>query len=122
MTNPLPNPTQASLLSDAWYNKLKLTAQLLLPALAALYLTLAQLLDLPAAEQVAGVIAAVNVFAGVAIAWLKSLHTASGAGVDGTLTIEEGEDTSTLRLTSVDAKALDTKDTIVFKVNRSPAA
>ena len=117
-TSTLPTPTVT--LSDKNYNRLKLTAQLLLPALATLYFALSQIWGLPGGAEVSGTITAVNVFVGVAVAWFKSLHDASGARFDGTMMMEDNEEGTAMRLKDVDVKALDTKDELTFKVVRTP--
>ena len=54
-------------MSDKVYNKLKWIAQLLLPALATLYLALAGIWGLPFGEQVSGTIMAIDTFLGVVL-------------------------------------------------------
>lgn len=49
------------------YDALKFTAQILLPAIATLYFTLASIWGLPYAEQVVGTITAVDTFLGVVL-------------------------------------------------------
>jgi hypothetical protein len=121
MTSPTSSTsTPAFSLSNKNYNRLKVSAQLLLPAVGALYFAIAQIWGLPAAEEVTGTVAAVNVFAGVAVQWLKSLHNASGAQYDGVLMLEDGEDGSQLRLGQLDMNALFDKDDILFKIVRPP--
>ncbi len=120
MTNPTSmKSTPTSLLSNANYNRLKLTAQLILPAIGTLYFALAQIWDFPAGEQVTGTVAALNVFAGVAIAFFKTLHDASGAKYDGTVDVKVSEDGSKQFLLNLnsDPDELDQKSEITFKVN-----
>lgn len=52
-------------LSNKSYDILKWIAQLLLPAMATLYLALASIWGLPYGEEIAGTISAVDVFLGV---------------------------------------------------------
>ena len=52
-------------LSDNIYNILKYIAQIILPALATLYLALAGIWNLPFGEQVSGTIMAIDTFLGV---------------------------------------------------------
>lgn len=52
-------------LSDKVYNILKYVAQIILPALATLYLALAGIWNLPFGEQVSGTIMAIDTFLGV---------------------------------------------------------
>ena len=49
---------------NAVYDKLKWIAQILLPALATLYLALSKVWNLPYSEQIVGTISAVDVFLG----------------------------------------------------------
>lgn len=121
MITPTTMSTPPSLLSDKTYNILKLGAQLVLPAIGALYFALAAVWDLPAGAQVTGTIAALNVFVGVVVTFAKMLHEASWAQYDGSLALEDTEDGTTIRLQQVDPEALLKKDSILFKVNR-PAA
>ncbi len=110
--------------SNRLYDRLKITAQVFLPAAGALYFALAQIWEWPHAEKVNGSIAALNLFVGVIVAWMKSVHDASAGAYDGRMTWEETEDGSRLRLTDLDMNALNNKDTIVIKIdqNRNPVA
>lgn len=117
MTTP-QNQTPVTLLTDTWYNRLRQAATVILPALGTLYFTLAQIWGFPNAEQIVGTIAALNLFTGAAVGVAKKVYDASGARYSGTMLIEEGEDTSTLRLASVDPVALDTRNEITFKILR----
>jgi Putative phage holin Dp-1 len=117
MTTP-NSTTSPTLPSGVVYDKLKLTAQLILPALAALYFGLSQIWNLPAGAEVSGTVSLINVFVGVIVVWLKSLHNAAGPQYDGYLTWEDHDEGSALRLTSVDLKALEQKGEILMKVTR----
>jgi len=98
------------------YDVLKAVAQVWLPAAGTLYFALAQIWGLPAAEQVSGTVLAVDTFLGVVLGISSASYNASDRKYDGTLKIEDGEDGSTLRLASVDAHALTTKNEVVFKI------
>ena len=117
MTTPT-STTSTKLPSGAVYDKLKLTAQLILPAFAALYFGLSQIWNLPAGAEVSGTISLLNVFVGVIVVWLKSLHNAAGTQYDGFLTWEDHDEGSSLRLTSIDIQALENKGEILMKVSR----
>ena len=52
------------MLNEKWYKILKYLCQIGLPALATFYFTIAQILGLPYAEQVVGVIAALTTLIG----------------------------------------------------------
>jgi hypothetical protein len=117
MTTPI-STLSTKLPSGAVYDKLKLTAQLILPAFAALYFGLSQIWNLPAGAEVSGTISLLNVFVGVIVVWLKSLHNAAGTQYDGFLTWEDHDEGSSLRLTSIDLQALENKGEILMKVSR----
>lgn len=51
-------------LKNSLYDKLKYVAQVILPALATLYFTLAQIWGLPYGEQIVGTISAIDLFLG----------------------------------------------------------
>ena len=51
-------------MSNKVYDKLKFTAQILLPAIATLYFALAQIWNLPYGEQIVGTITAIDAFLG----------------------------------------------------------
>lgn len=51
-------------MSNKLYDKLKFIAQILLPALATLYITIAQFVSVPNPEAVAGIIIAIDTFLG----------------------------------------------------------
>lgn len=122
MTSPTNSTSSLKLPSNTVYDRLKLTAILLLPAIGALYFGLAQIWGWPAADKVSGTISVLNAFVGVAVAWLKSLYTASGAQYDGEMTWTAGEEEgdSFLRMKSVDIRALETKGEILLKVTGRP--
>ena len=54
-------------MSDKLYDILKYTAQIILPALATLYLTLAGIWGLPYGEAISGTIMAIDTFLGVSL-------------------------------------------------------
>ena len=51
-------------LSNAWYDRLKFLAQILLPALGTLYFALAGIWGFPYGEQIVGTITAIDTFLG----------------------------------------------------------
>jgi len=119
MTVPMDLSTRMKLLSDRKYNFLKKMAIIILPLLGSLYFGLAQIWKFPHQEEISGTIVVLNTFVGAVVLAAKKVNEVTGAKYDGTLFIEEFEDHSTLRLTDVDPKTLDTKGEIVFKVTRS---
>lgn len=99
------------------YDKLKFVAQILLPALGTLYLTVAGIWSVPAADQVVSTIVAVDTFLGV----LLGITTAQyNKGVDdqGALHVTPsptGAKTFTLELGS-DPEKLEEKNEVRLKV------
>jgi hypothetical protein len=103
------------------YNYLKFLAQIVLPALATLYVTLAGLWGLPATEAVVGTIVAFDTFLGVVLQISASSYNSSTA--QGTLNIHESEDGKMfdLNLDGDPEVDLEGKDRVVFKVNKIKA-
>lgn len=80
---------QNPMLSNAVYNKLKFVAQILLPALGALYFGLASIWGLPAAEEVVGSIVVIDTFLGVLLGVSSRSYKAETEGkVVGVLNLE----------------------------------
>jgi hypothetical protein len=101
------------------YDITKRVAQLWLPAMGTLYFALSQIWGLPAAEQVIGTIAAVNVFLGVVLAASTKTYNQNDVRFDGHAVIETDDDgASGLRLKSIDQKAVETKDQLTLKLTR----
>ena len=76
-------------MSNKTYDALKWIAQIVLPAIAALYAALAGIWGFPSAEQIVGTVSAIDVFLGVLLgvstAKYKKAVSATEAGeVDGT--------------------------------------
>lgn len=61
-------------MKDKTYDVLKYIAQLILPAIATLCLTLAGIWNIPFGEQIAGTITAVNTFLGVILGIANSTY------------------------------------------------
>ena len=61
-------------ISNQTYDRLKFTAQILLPALAALYAALAGIWGFPHAEAIVGTISAVDVFLGALLNYFKAKY------------------------------------------------
>lgn len=106
--------------SDKVYNGLKQVAQVWLPAAGTLYFALAQIWDLPVAEEVSGTVLAVDTFLGVVLGLSTKSYNNSPARFDGTFElIPDAENgVANLKLTSVDYNALETKNSVTFKVDR----
>lgn len=118
VSSPTPSSSTKPLLSDGIYNKLKKTATIVLPAVAALYIALAQIWHFPDVEKVVGTITAVNTFAGVLIQFSKKSYYASGAQYDGVMNVTPNgaRTTASLELNSHPADIVN-KDAVTFKVN-----
>jgi hypothetical protein len=103
------------------YNWLKFIALVVLPALAALYLSLAGLWGLPSAEAVSGTIAAVDTFLGVILQISSSNYNSSTA--QGVLSIHDtGQGKKfNLELEGDPEETLEGKDRVVFKVKKTQA-
>jgi hypothetical protein len=101
------------------YNQLKFLAQVALPAVGTLYVTLAGLWGLPAPQEVAGTILAVDTFLGVVLQISSSNYNSSTA--QGTLGIHETEEGKLfqLELEGDPEVDLEGKDRVVFKVRKS---
>lgn len=104
------------------YNQLKFLAQIVLPALATLYVTLAGLWGLPATEAVVGTIVAFDTFLGVVLQISSSNYNSSTA--QGTLNIHETETGKMfdLNLSGDPELELEGKDRVVFKVQKTNTA
>lgn len=105
--------------SDATFDRLRFVSDILLPAIAALYFGLAQIWELPKAEEVVGTIALVTTAAGALLRALRSSYKSSEARFDGSISIAPGDDpdTSTLNV-SLDPEAMAEKDEVLVKVRR----
>ena len=102
-------------LSDAVYNKLKQTNQLLLPAIGTLYFALAAIWDLPHADGIVATCAAFATFFGVILEISKRRYDGSD---DGALIITEpevGKLLYSLELTT-DLADLEKKDEVKLRV------
>jgi hypothetical protein len=77
------------LLSDAVYNKLKHTATIVLPAIAALYIALAQIWHFSHVEEVAGSVAALNTFIGGLVALSTKSYNNSSARYAGEIQVTD---------------------------------
>lgn len=109
-------------MSNKLYDRLKFMTQIVLPALGALYFTLAQIWGMPHGEQVVGSITATVLFLGICLGISSSKY--SPEPVEGTpvgdFIVEQGSEGQTIyRLAlSGDPETFSEKDVISFKVNR----
>lgn len=102
--------------SSRVYNVLRDVAQVYLPAAGTLYVALAVLWSLPAAEQISGTVLALDTFLGAVLKVSTAAYNKSEEKFGGTLAIEDHEDGSRLRVKRVDPVVLTTQDEITFKI------
>lgn len=111
---------QTPMLSDGAYNVVKKSATIVLPALSALYIALAQIWDLPHVEEVVGTLTALNTFIGVIVQISKKSYYASNAPYVGEIKVEDSEDGSRKVFSLVvngHPEDLENMDIATFKIN-----
>jgi hypothetical protein len=107
-------------LPQKWYNLLKWVAQILLPAVGTLYVALAAALGLPAAEQVAASVLAVDTFLGALLGLSSKQFYNSDDAYDGKVVVtpDEENDLTDFNFT-VDPASLESgQDKLLIKVDR----
>lgn len=110
-------PTNKSMLSNEQYNVLKWIALVFLPALAALYLGLAALWELPKPTEVAGTITLLDTFLGVLLNVATKNYNNSDTKFDGALHVDD-QDTRLIHQLEITTapEDLGKKDTITLRV------
>lgn len=106
------------LLSSGTYDNLKKMVQIVLPAFASLYFSLAQIWGLPSAEQVVGTLALLATFFGILLTLSSWSYHAVEAQTDGEIVVmvnEDGKKIYSLELNS-DPNEIDNKELVKFKV------
>lgn len=104
-------------ISDATYDRLRRSVEILLPALGALYFALSQVWGLPYGEEVVGTTAAVNTFLGILVITLRRKYNDSDAKYDGEMVVSETDETKTFGLVlNGSPEDLEGKKDITFKV------
>lgn len=122
MSASLQTPTTKPLLSNGAYDKLKHTVAIVLPALAALYIGLAQIWHFPNPDGVAGTVAAVNTFLGVLLGFSTKSYNNSDARYAGEIQVSDSGDKKTYSLVvNGDPADLQNMDEATFKVNDTGA-
>lgn len=113
-----PEHLSKPIFSDTTYQRVKLTNQIVLPALGTLYFTLAQIWGLPAAEQIVGTLAALAIFLGVLLSISSRAYNSSDARFDGTLAVNHVNDDTKMFSLELNAQPeeLEGKDSVTFKV------
>ena len=105
--------------SDGLYNVLKFVAQVFLPGLGTLYVALAALWGLPAAEAVGGTILAIDTFLGGLLHLSTSAYANSEDRFSGAINVSQTADKKTFSLDLKDhPEELEGKDEVTFKVNK----
>lgn len=102
------------------YDYLKWLAQVVLPALGALYVALSALWGLPAAEQVAGTILAVDTFLGIILGISQVAYSNATAGGEIHVT-DTGEGLGYNLVLDDDPESLKEKTEVRFKVRKISA-
>lgn len=118
MTEPQEEVRRHKFMSNALYDWLKWVAQIVLPAMGALYFGIAMIWHLPYAQEVVGTIVTVDAFLGAILGISTAQYNASAYSADGIMTIDRddpGKDKYLLELFSPIEK-LEEKDRITFKV------
>lgn len=102
-------------LSDKTYNRLKWIAQYLLPALAALWLGLAKVWNLPLGSEIGATISLIDVFLGAVLGISSKNYQGDGSLVINTTDPEK--DVYSLELNG-DIADLSEKKSVTFKVSK----
>ena len=115
MTNTLDN---TPLLSNRTYDILKKLVQMVLPAAATLYFTLAGIFGLPGAEQVVAASAAFATFFGVVLKISDRSYQSSGAKYNGSVNVTTDEVGGIMFTLELDGDPTDIEfmDEVNFKV------
>lgn len=113
-------PTSHGLMSDTLYDRLKFLAMVVLPALTVLYLSLAPLWGLPKQEEVAGSIAALDVFLGALLGLSSRKHNADPSRYAGkviyTRELDENGNPNVLMVPEEDPGKWEGKKEVTFKI------
>lgn len=110
--------SKSPLLSNVTYDVVERTTTYGLPAIAAFYLTLAQIWNLPYPEQVSGTIMAIVVLLRIFLGIAKSSYKNSTDRFDGTLELTERDDAITIQpnLSGLTANELSGKSEVTLAV------
>lgn len=109
-------------MNNPWYDRLKFIAQIALPALGTLYVTLAAIWDLPAPQEVAATILAVDTFLGVLLGLQAAAYNKGivNAGHMNVVALENGGKNFTLDLDQ-EPEELEHATEVRFKVKKKTA-
>ena len=103
-------------MTNKTYDVLKYIAQIVLPALGALYAALAPLWNLPNAEAIVGTIAAIDAFLGALLQISSNNYYKQGKDVLGTLQIDTENETANFNFDETNAEDLLNAKTAKVKV------
>lgn len=112
--------SKTPMLNDNAYNVIKKSATIVLPAISALYIALAQIWHFGHVDQVVGTTAALNTFLGVIVQLSKKSYYASSAPYVGEIKVENSDDGMRKVFSLVvdgNPEELEHMDTATFKVN-----
>lgn len=105
------------ILSNRTYDVLKYLAQIILPAIGALYFALSQIWGLPKTEEIVGTITAVDAFLGVALGLSTNVYNRSDARYDGHIEVDDSEQKKMYSMVlHSDPEKLDQKKSVTFKI------
>ena len=103
-------------MTNKTYDVLKYIAQIVLPAIGALYAALTPLWNLPYGEQIVGTIAAIDVFLGALLQISSNKYYKQGKDVLGTLAIDPENETANFNFNEANAEDLLNAKTAKVKV------
>lgn len=123
-TNPQNAKNATQFLKPRTYDFMKFVAQILLPALGALYFGLSEIWGFPYGTEVVGSITVVDLFLGAVLGFSSAQYYKSGANIDGELKMVSGEDGREKIVFDVESDPEEVvkkrfgKKEFVFRVNR----
>lgn len=116
---PTPTPSKQPFMSNRLYDALKFIAQILLPALGALYFGVAHIWDLPKADEIVGTITVVDTFLGVLLGLSTKQYNDSDAKYAGVIEVTNQNDGAKLFSLNLHSNplTLEQNKEVTFKVN-----
>lgn len=112
---------KSPLFSNAWYDRTKFIAQVVLPGLATLYFALAQIWGLPKANEVLGTVTALVTFLGILLQVSTYRYSKGGGVYDGEIVTERlpsGEPVYAIGFeTREQQEKANAKDVLTLKIN-----
>ena len=110
----------AMYLNNKVYDFLKKLVQVILPASATLYFSIAQIWGLPNAENVIGTITAVTTFLGLVLGISSTVYNKSESKYDGVINVVDTDNKKTFSLVlNTDPDSLGDQSSATFKINAS---